>query len=47
MKNYTALSQKHKENCEDSKIERTSRIRKYVSKHNVKHIKRKIKHLKE
>lgn len=41
MKNYTALSQKHKENCEDSKIERTSRIRKYVSKNNVKTYKEK------
>ena len=43
-KNYTTISQKHKENCEDSKIERTSsQLENMFLKIMPKHIKRKMK----
>ena len=44
LKNYTTISQKHKENCEDSKIERTSsQLENMFLKIMPKHIKRKMK----
>ena len=44
LKNYTTISQKHKENCEDSKIERTSsQLENMFLKIMLKHIKRKMK----
>ena len=44
LKNYTTISQKHKENCEDSKIERTnSQLENMFLKIMLKHIKIKMK----
>ena len=44
LKNYTTISQKHKENCEDSKIESTSsRLENMFLKIMPKHIKIKMK----
>ena len=44
LKNYTTISQKHKENCEDSKIERTSsQLENMFLKIMLKHRKRKTK----
>ena len=44
LKNYTTISQKHKENCEYSKIESTnSQLENMFLKIMPKHIKRKMK----
>ena len=44
LKNYTTISQKHKENCEDSKIERTSsQLENMFLKIMLKQIKRNMK----